>query len=126
LFFSFVHASYYGFLARAGLGMILGYMFYYSKSLWLPIIAHFINNAFAVTMMYYMNKQGTLTTKALDERFPIWYGVIALGLIVALMIVFRNESKKLGTYYLDNTETKSSNPFENDFDFDKRSNTGHS
>ena len=120
LLFSAVHFSFYGFLSRAALGIILGYLFYYSKSLWLPIIAHFINNGFAVTMMYYMNKQGKLTTKALDERFPVWYGVIALAIIIALLIVYKNESKKLGTYYLDNTESKSSNPFENESDFEQR------
>ena len=120
ILFSAVHFSFYGFLARVGLGMILGYMFYYSKSIWLPVIAHFINNGFAVTMMYYMNKQGKLSTKALDERFPIWYGVIALGIIIALLIAYRNQSKKLGTYYLDNTAVKSNNPFEDDFDFERR------
>jgi membrane protease YdiL (CAAX protease family) len=78
ILFSAVHFSYYGFLARAGLGMILGYLFYYSKSLWVPMVAHFINNGVAVTAMYVMNKQGKLSPKALDERFPLWYGVIAL------------------------------------------------
>lgn len=120
ILFSAVHFSYYGFMTRVGLGMILGYMFYYSKSIWLPMIAHFINNGFAVTMMYYMNRQGKLSTKALDERFPIWYGVIALAIIVALFIVYRNESRKLGTYYLDNTAAKSDNPFDDDFDFERR------
>jgi membrane protease YdiL (CAAX protease family) len=123
ILFSAVHFSYYGFLARAGLGMILGYLFYYSKSLWVPMVAHFINNGFAVTMMYIMNKEGKLSPKALDERFPVWYGVIALGIIIALLIVYRNECKKRGTYYLDNTETKSANPFEDNFDFEERTNT---
>lgn len=120
LLFSAVHFSYYGFLARAGLGMVLGYLFYYSKSLWLPMIAHFINNGFAVTMMYYMNKQGKLSEKTLDESYPVYYGIIALAIIIALMIIFRNESKKIGTYYLDNTATQGNNPFENNFDFEQR------
>jgi uncharacterized protein len=109
--FSVIHSSYYGFLSRAALGLILGYLFYYSKSIWLPIIAHFFNNAFAVTAMYLMNKQGGLTAAKMDERFPIWYGVLALAVIIALFIAYRNESKKLGTYYLDNTETKTNDPF---------------
>jgi membrane protease YdiL (CAAX protease family) len=121
LLFSAVHFSYYGFFARTALGLILGYMFYYSKSLWLPIIAHFINNGFAVTAMYYMNRQGKLSTTTLDEKFPVWYGVIALAIIVVLFIIYRNEGKKLGTFYLDNTATKSNNPFEGDqFDFEQR------
>ena len=111
ILFSAVHFSYYGFLSRIALGMILGYMFYYSKSLWLPIIAHFINNGVAVTMMYVMKQQGKLTTEALEEKFPIWWGVIALAIIVALFIIYKNESKKYGNYYIDNTEVKSNDPF---------------
>lgn len=111
ILFSAVHFSYYGFMSRVALGIILGYMFHYSKSLWLPMAAHFINNGFAVTMMYYMNKQGKLTTEALDEKFPIWWGVVALAIIVALFIIYRNESKKFGNYYVDNTDTPDDNPF---------------
>jgi hypothetical protein len=34
------------------LGLILGYLFYWSQSLWIPIIAHFINNAMAIIISY--------------------------------------------------------------------------
>ena len=32
------------------LGAIFGYVFYWSKSLWLPILGHFINNASALLL----------------------------------------------------------------------------
>jgi hypothetical protein len=68
-----------------------------------------------------MNRQGKLSTTTLDEKFPVWYGVIALAIIVVLFIIYRNEGKKLGTFYLDNTATKTNNPFEGDqFDFEQR------
>ncbi|HEX6914935.1 MAG TPA: CPBP family intramembrane glutamic endopeptidase [Chitinophagaceae bacterium] len=111
ILFSAVHFSYYGFLSRVALGLILGLLFHYSKSLWLPIIAHFINNGVAVTMMYIMKMQGKLTPEVLDEKFPIWWGVIAAAIIGCLFILLRNESKKNGSYYIDNTEVKSNNPF---------------
>ncbi len=114
LLFSIVHFSYYGFLSRTALGIILGFLFYYSKSLWLPIIAHFINNGFAVTMMYVMKQQGKLTTEALEEKFPILWGVIALAIIVAIFIIYKRESKKYGNYYEDNTTNISDNPFEDE------------
>ena len=34
-----------GMIPRFILGILLGYMFYWSGSLWLPILAHFVNNA---------------------------------------------------------------------------------
>ena len=51
--FSAVHMQFFGFLARFILGVILGYLFYYSGSLWMPIIAHFINNGLAILLMYF-------------------------------------------------------------------------
>ena len=50
--FSFIHFQFYGFLPRFFLGLILGYMFYYSGSLWTSILMHFINNGSAVVVAY--------------------------------------------------------------------------
>ena len=50
--FSFIHFQFYGFLPRMFLGLILGYMFYYSGSIWTTILMHFINNGTAVVMGY--------------------------------------------------------------------------
>jgi membrane protease YdiL (CAAX protease family) len=111
IIFSAIHFSYYGFLSRVALGMVLGFLFHYSKSLWLPILAHFLNNGAAVTMMYIMSRQGKMNMDALDEKFPIWWGAIALAGIIVLLIVYRNECKRLGTYHLDLTLTKSDDPF---------------
>ena len=48
ILFSAMHMQFYGFLPRFALGVMLGYMMYWSGSLWLPVIAHFINNFLAV------------------------------------------------------------------------------
>ena len=50
--FSAMHMQFYGFLPRMVLGGMLGYMLAWSGSLWLPIFAHFVNNAGAVVFMY--------------------------------------------------------------------------
>jgi len=34
------------------LGVLFGYYFYWSRSLWLPIFAHFINNGAAVVVAF--------------------------------------------------------------------------
>jgi membrane protease YdiL (CAAX protease family) len=44
IIFSFIHFEFSGFLPRIILGMFLGYLFYYSGSLWLNIFAHAVNN----------------------------------------------------------------------------------
>ena len=55
--FSFIHFQFYGFLPRMFLGILLGYMFYITGSLWTSITMHFVNNGTAV-VLYYLNNKG--------------------------------------------------------------------
>ncbi len=55
--FSFIHFQFYGFLPRMFLGIIFGYLYVWSKSLWLPMLGHFINNGFAVVVSYFVTDQ---------------------------------------------------------------------
>jgi len=52
ILFSLIHFDLEGFIPRFFLGAILGYMFFWTKSLWVPIIAHFTNNALAIVISY--------------------------------------------------------------------------
>jgi len=54
--FSALHLQFFGFLPRLVLGAIFGYMLEWSGTLWLPVIAHFVNNATAVIAYYLMHK----------------------------------------------------------------------
>ncbi len=54
--FSLVHFQFYSFLPRFFLGLILGYAFYYGKSIWYPMIAHLVNNGLGVMFYYYYLK----------------------------------------------------------------------
>lgn len=49
--FSAFHLQFYGFLPRMLLGAYFGYLLYWGKSIWLPVFAHFTNNAIAVIGM---------------------------------------------------------------------------
>ena len=50
--FSAIHMQFFGLLPRFLLGVILGYLFFYSGNLWTSVLAHFINNAMGVLLMY--------------------------------------------------------------------------
>ncbi|MDA9563258.1 CPBP family intramembrane metalloprotease [Flavobacteriales bacterium] len=52
IIFSAIHMQFYGFIPRMLLGAMLGYLYYWSGSLWLSILAHFVNNGFAVLISY--------------------------------------------------------------------------
>jgi membrane protease YdiL (CAAX protease family) len=49
--FSVIHMQFYGLIPRMLLGAYLGYLLYWSKNIWVPILAHFYNNAIAVIGM---------------------------------------------------------------------------
>lgn len=54
--FSAMHLQFLGFVPRFLIGGLLGYLFYWSGSIWLPIVAHFINNATAVILVYFIGQ----------------------------------------------------------------------
>lgn len=51
--FSLLHFQFFGFLPRMLFGALFGYVFYWSGSLWIPILGHFLNNASVVVVNYY-------------------------------------------------------------------------
>ncbi len=101
--FSLIHGSVYLFFARVVLGIVLGLLFYYSKNIWVNIIAHFLNNAFAVTQLYYLNKiKGKIDIAQVDPAVPWWAGLLALTAIIVLLIYF----KKISALPASITQTK--------------------
>ena len=51
IIFSAFHMQFFGFLPRMLLGAYFGYLLYWSRNIWIPVVAHFVNNAFAVISM---------------------------------------------------------------------------
>lgn len=69
--FSLIHLEFSGFLPRIFLGMLLGYIYYYSGSLWASIFAHLINNGAQVVAIYLSNK-GLYTVNMDNPDFPTY------------------------------------------------------
>ena len=59
ILFSAFHLQFYGFVPRMLLGVWLGYLFVWTGSLWVPIIAHTLNNS-TVVLMSYLSNMGVL------------------------------------------------------------------
>lgn len=58
--FSAIHMQFYGFLPRFVLGLLLGFIFLWSKSLWLSSAMHFLNNG-SIVVLYYLNQHYNLS-----------------------------------------------------------------
>jgi len=100
IIFSIIHLSFYGFLVRFALGIILGFIFYYSGSLWLSIIFHFLFNGVQVTILYIMTMKG-IKNKNIEESFPIWTGAIALLLLLYLFKLYKQTSTNIQSKYIE-------------------------
>lgn len=80
IFFSAIHLQFYGFLPRVLLGLLFGYLYYWGKNIWLPIFAHFINNAMVVVTAFVMQRRGlSIDDAGLEEQIPLpLYAVCAV------------------------------------------------
>jgi membrane protease YdiL (CAAX protease family) len=88
-FFSAIHVQFFGFVPRMLLGALFGYLYYWSGNLWVPMFAHFVNNGFAVCMIYLYQKKIVDTNLDSPEAAP-WPAVIAAaGIVVAALWYFK-------------------------------------
>lgn len=90
IIFSAIHLQFFGFLPRMVLGAILGYLFAWSGSLWIPIIAHTVNNAFVViaSQTYSMSEKHFIEPLNKIEN-SLWYGIMSFILIIAGLYMLR-------------------------------------
>lgn len=58
--FSAIHMQFLGFFPRFFMGILLGYVFYWSGSLWAPILLHFLNNGMTV-FTYFLVGRGIVS-----------------------------------------------------------------
>ena len=119
IIFSAIHGSYLGFFSRFALGFLLGWFYYRTGNIWLNIIAHFFNNAAAVTVLYFSSTPGVkVDPSKMDTHFPLWAGLISIAIITGLFILFEKVSKQYidrpGEEVIMHGYNISSNPFEND------------
>lgn len=86
--FSAIHLSYFGFLPRLFLGMLMGYVFYLGKNIWLNICIHFINNGLVITLLYIISRKKGSLDQALHTTTPFYLEIIGLILLILLFYIF--------------------------------------
>ena len=84
LIFSAFHFSYFGFLSRMSLGIILGIIYFYTKTIWLPMLMHFINNGIGITILYFVRDNPKKMDAVIDGNLPYYWVVLALLVIIIL------------------------------------------
>jgi uncharacterized protein len=100
--FAAIHLQFYGFLPRMLLGVLFGYLFYWTGSIWIPIFGHFLNNDSAVIISF-MSNRGTISSGyedfgATENLFLVCSSVLfTAGL---LYLIFRSTRNKVGELHL--------------------------
>lgn len=91
ILFSAIHIQFFGFVPRMLLGALFGYLYYWSGNLWIPIIAHFFNNGFSLTMLY-LHRQGISELNVEDNTAaPVPAVAICATATFALLYYFRKQ-----------------------------------
>jgi len=82
ILFSAIHLQFYGFITRMLLGAWLGYLMYYTKTIWIPVLAHFTNNFFTVAVYYLFQNKSDMSKEidAIGSGSTLWLSAVSLAL----------------------------------------------
>ena len=87
--FSAFHFQFFGFVPRMMLGVLFGYMYYWSRSLWYPVMAHFLNNGITLVMIYLYDLKVVNVNIQEDQSYS-WYTTLIFAFIgFVLLFYFR-------------------------------------
>ncbi len=104
--FSALHLQFFGFLPRLLLGALFGYLLEWTGTLWLPMIAHFINNAAGV-IIFFATGEGLESDKPEAPIFnnSVFFGAVISGIILYFLLKYlyrnRQDIKSLENNYAD-------------------------
>lgn len=93
--FSTVHFQFYGFVPRLLLGALLGYLFIWGGSIWLPIIIHTVHNALNIILTHLYIGSVTyeqIENLRLEDNTPII--LFSLFLTILLLYIIRRKSRE--------------------------------
>lgn len=95
ILFSAMHLQFYGFLPRLLLGLLLGYMMVHTGNIWVPVFAHFFNNAAAVLLYSWVQHSGSeFDMESVGEMPMAWLpALISLGALFFLFYLLRRMCK---------------------------------
>ncbi len=84
--FSAIHLQFMGFVPRVLLGALMGYLYYWSGNLWVPVLAHFFNNGIQLTGLYLYQK-GLITFDIESTESAPW-PLVAAGFAATIFLLF--------------------------------------
>lgn len=93
--FAAMHLQFYGLVPRMLLGAMFGYLYLWSGNLIVPMLAHFINNAFSLLMIYLYQLGKTKLNPETDPAMPPYAIMVAVLIFILLILLFRRQTKSM-------------------------------
>jgi uncharacterized protein len=94
ILFSALHMQFYGFVPRMALGITFGFLYLWSGSLWLPILAHLVNNAAAVWFAYLNKDHGLPFDEDTVGTLPGEMPYLIVSVLIVALILYRFYKKQ--------------------------------
>ncbi|GHA63802.1 CPBP family intramembrane glutamic endopeptidase [Pontibacter akesuensis] len=86
IIFAAIHVQFFGFLPRAILGALFGYLYFWSGRIIVPIVAHFVNNGFTVFMLYLHQTRTIEADIESTEAMPFY--TVALSVLISVGLIY--------------------------------------
>lgn len=88
--FSAIHFQFFGFFPRVLLGAIFGYMLVWTQNIWVPIFAHFLNNAAVTIIASVYASQGKSYQELVEssESYPVVWYILGFTASIAVGMYF--------------------------------------
>lgn len=87
MIFSGIHLQFYGFIPRLILGVYFGYLFYWSRNIWLAVWAHLLNNALAISFLYLITFERNQRFRFIENLSDTGVIEIVLSILITTLLV---------------------------------------
>lgn len=95
ILFSAFHLQFFGFLPRMFLGLLFGYLFVWSGSIWVPFTAHLINNGVVVVISWlYGTGYTAQTPESLGGTDSVILEILSIIITTLLLLLIYNTRKR--------------------------------
>lgn len=83
IIFSGFHMQVQGFLPKLIIGLVLGYSYYWTKSIWYPMAIHFVNNGLQTVLLFFAGDQ---LEAAQEEAVKPEIGIMLIGVAISCLL----------------------------------------
>jgi membrane protease YdiL (CAAX protease family) len=94
--FSFIHFQFFGFFPRMFLGVLFGYLYYWSGSIYVSMFVHFMNNALTLVLANMYKQKDISFNPDSSESIPFYSVIISLIAFSFFIYLYKRISKEAG------------------------------